>query len=94
MTKREADPEADDGIVSEDITQLMEHIELTGEQRLAGGPDWEMAQPAEDLDDAPVLVGDEHMEVPNLEGMEVAGDIEMFTDTELDLNRRLLQVED
>ena len=93
MTKREADPEADDGIVSEDMTQLMEHIELTGEQRLAGGPDWEMARPAEDLDDAPVPVGDEHMEVPDLEGMEVAGDIEMFTDTELDLNRRLLQVE-
>lgn len=94
MTKRESDPEADDGILSEDITQFMEHIELTGERRLADGPDWELARPAEDLDDAPVPVGDEHVEIPDLEGMEAAGDVELFTDTELDLNRRLLQVED
>lgn len=94
MTKRDADTESDDGIVSEDITQLIEHIELTGEQRLNLGPGWEMATPADDLDEAPILVDDAQPQMPDLEGVPIAEDIELFTDTELDLNRRLLQVED
>jgi hypothetical protein len=101
MTKRhgnsgpDSDSDADDGILAEDITQLIEHIELTGAQeRLVSGPDWELAAPAEELDDAPVLVDDDSSAVPDLERIEAAEDIELFTETEVDLNQRLLQVED
>jgi len=99
MTKRQSDSDpdsdAEDGIIAEDLTQLIEHIELTGEQqRLISGPDWELASPAEDLDDAPILIDDDSGAVPDLERIEAAEDIELFTETELDLNKRLLQVED
>ena len=94
MTKRDADSPTDDGIVSEDVTQLMEHIELTGERRIRAGLEWEMATPVDDLEDAPILIDDESNEIPNLEAIEVGEDIELFTETEIDLNRRLLQVED
>ena len=100
MSKRDSDPQADDGILAEDVTQLMEHIELTGERRAIAGSEWELATPAEDLEDAPILVGDDAERIPDLEAMEVGEDleviedIELFTDTEFDLNRRLLQVED
>lgn len=94
MTKRDSDAPSDDGIVAEDISQLMEHVELTGERRVMTGPGWEMATPADDLEDAPIFVDDYSEEIPDLETVEVAEDIELFTETELDLNRRLSQVED
>ena len=94
MTKRDSDAPSDDGIVSEDMTQLMEHVELTGERRAMGGPAWEMATPADDLEDAPVFVDEDSAPIPDLEAIEIGDDIELFTETELDLNRRLSQVED
>ena len=94
MTKRDSDAPSDDGIVSEDITQLMEHVELTGERRVMTGPGWEMATPADDLEDAPIFVDDDSEQIPDLEAVDVGEDIELFTETELDLNRRLSQVED
>jgi hypothetical protein len=94
MTKRDSDTESDDGIVSEDMTQLMEHIELTGERPAMGGPAWEMATPVDDLEDAPVFVNEDSALTPNFEAIEIGDDIELFTETELDLNRRLSQVED
>jgi hypothetical protein len=53
-----------------------------------------MARLADELEDAPILVDDESELIPDLETMEVGEDIELFTETEIDLNRRLLQVED
>ena len=102
MTKRDTDVQSDDGIIAEDITQLMEHVELTGERRLVDGPGWELAPSADDLEDAPIFV-DDYSElipadlVPDLEATAAAAeveDLELFTETELDLNRRLSQVED
>jgi len=94
MAKQDSDVPSDDGIVAEDITQLIEHIELTGERRVVSGLGWEMATPADELEDAPILVDDDSEQIPDLETMEVAEDIELFTETEIDLNRRLLQAED
>ena len=94
MTKRDEEGPSDDGIVSEDITQLMEHIELTGERRLASGPEWEPATTADELEDAPIFVNEEIELVSDLEAAEPDEDIELFTETEIDLNRRLSQVED
>ncbi len=94
MTKRDSDAPSDDGIVAEDITQLMEHVELTGERRVMTGPGWEMARPADDLEDAPIFVDDYSEQIPDLEAVEVSEDIELFTETELDLKGRLSQVED
>ena len=37
MTKREEEGQSDDGIVAEDMSQMMEHIELTGERRISTG---------------------------------------------------------
>lgn len=94
MTKQDQEGPSDDGIVSEDMTLLMEHVELTGERRLASGPEWELAAHADDLEDAPIFI-DEHTQlIPSLEAEEPGEDIELFTETEIDLNRRLLQVED
>jgi len=94
MTKRDEEGQSDDGIVAEDITQLMEHVELTGERRLAGGPEWEPASTADELEDAPIFVNEDTQLIPDLEAVEAGEDIELFTDTEIDLNRRLTQVED
>jgi hypothetical protein len=94
MTKRDADSPSDDGIVSEDVTQLMEHIELTGERRIMSGLEWEMVTPTDDLEDAPIFVDGDSEQIPDLEAIEVGEDIELFTETEIDLNRRLSQVED
>ncbi|MGH6892198.1 MAG: hypothetical protein ACREEP_08080, partial [Dongiaceae bacterium] len=94
MTKRDSDAPSDDGIVAEDITQLMEHVELTGERLLVDGPGWEKATPADDLEDAPIFVDDFSELGPDLEVTEVGEDIELFTETELDLKGRLSQVED
>lgn len=77
MDKTDLPWEPDDGIVSEDLTQLVEHIELASAQRLASGPEWELAQPAGEHDDAPILLQD------------LGDDPERFTATEFDLTRRL-----
>jgi len=94
MTKRDEEGPSDDGIVSEDITQLMEHIELTGERRLASGPEWEPATTADELEDAPIFVNGEIELVSGMEAEEPDEDIELFTDTEIDLTSRLSQVEE
>lgn len=46
MERGEGENTADDGIVSEDLTQLVEHIELTSPHRLPEAPEWERATPA------------------------------------------------
>src|SRR5262245_60964045 len=74
----------DDGIVAEDLTQLVEHIELTGAYRLPDAHEWELATPAEDLDDAPILIG-ELPDEPPMSG----SDPEQFTETLADLNALL-----
>lgn len=94
MTKRDEERPSDDGIVSEDITQLMEHIELTGERRLASGPEWEPATSADELEDAPIFVNEQIELTSDLESVDPGEDLELFTETEIDLNRRLSQVED
>ncbi len=89
MDKRDRDTASDDGIVAEDITQLVEHIELTGPQRLMDTPGWEMATPAADLDDAPIMLDEIGDDVSGLDGMGVSEDIELFTETQFDLGRHL-----
>src|SRR5262245_24150464 len=74
----------DDGIVAEDLTQLVEHIELTGAYRLPDAHEWELASPAEDLDDAPILIG----ELPDEPPMSGSDD-EQFVETLADLNEML-----
>ncbi|HTL49201.1 MAG TPA: FHA domain-containing protein [Steroidobacteraceae bacterium] len=74
----------DDGIVAEDLTQLVEHIELTGVYRLPDAHEWELASSAEDLDDAPILIG-ELPDEPSMSG----SDPEQFTETLDDLNEML-----
>jgi hypothetical protein len=94
MTNKDPNAPSDDGFIAEDVTQLMEHIELTGERSTPGGPEWEKARPADDLEDAPILVGDDLDAISDVEAVEVGEDLELFTETELDLTRRLSQVED
>jgi hypothetical protein len=89
MDKRDSDDEADDGIVAEDITQLVEHIELTGPQRLMDAPEWELATPAADLDDAPLMIDELGDPVLGLDNVDVGEDIELFTETQFDLGRQL-----
>ncbi|HXV40063.1 MAG TPA: FHA domain-containing protein [Steroidobacteraceae bacterium] len=86
---KKGDPGADDGIVAEDVTQLMEHIELTGQQRLIDAPDWEMATPAADLDDAPILIEDVGVSGPEFDAAPEAEDLELFTETQFDLSRHI-----
>ena len=94
MAKWDEDAPSDDGIVAEDIIQLVEHIELAGENHMGSGPAWELATPIDESQLAPNPTDDETRQLPNLRGMDFAEDIELFTGTELDLNRRLPQVED
>lgn len=86
---KKGDAGADDGIVAEDVTQLVEHIELTGPQRLIDAPEWEMATPAADLDDAPILIEDVGVSVPELDATPGTEDLELFTETQFDLSRHL-----
>ena len=88
MEKGDDEHESDDGIVAEDISQLVEHIELTSPQLLPEAQGWELATPATDLDDAPILI-DELEDDPELDEMGVAGDPELFTQTQADLNQLL-----
>ena len=89
MEKGEGENAPDDGIVSEDITQLVEHIELTSEHRLPNAHGWEMATPAADLDDAPILIGEVRDNDPELDTMGLADDTELFTETHADLSQLL-----
>lgn len=86
---KKGDAGADDGIVAEDITQLVEHIELTGQQRLIDAPEWEMATPAADLDDAPILIEDVGVSVPEFDAAPESDDLELFTETQFDLSRHI-----
>ena len=88
MDKRDRDNDSDDGIVAEDVTQLVEHIELTGPQRLPDAPDWEMATPAADLDDAPIML-DEVDAAADPGSAGASEDNEYFTETQFDLGRHL-----
>ena len=88
MEKGDGGSLPDDGIVSEDITQLVEHIELTGPYRLPESPDWERATPAADLDDAPILIGTLPDE-PDIAGMHDGDDPQLYVDTQTDLARLL-----
>jgi FHA domain len=89
MDKRDQDNENDDGIVAEDITQLVEHIELTGPQRLMDTPGWELATPAADLDDAPIMLDDLDDGGTGPESLGISEDNEFFTETQYDLGRHL-----
>lgn len=89
MDKRDQDKGNDDGIVAEDITQLFEHIELTGPQRLMSTPGWELATPAADLDDAPIMIDDLDDDSAGPESLGVSEDLEFFTETQYDLGRHL-----
>lgn len=89
MDKGNGENTADDGIVAEDLTQLVEHIELTSPYRLPEAHDWELAIPATDLDDAPILFDDIGDDDPELDSMDVAEDNEQFTETQHDLNQLL-----
>ena len=86
---KKGDAGADDGIVAEDVTQLVEHIELTGQQRLIDAPEWEMATPAADLDDAPILIEDVGAPIPEADAMPQGEDLELFTETQFDLSRHI-----
>jgi hypothetical protein len=90
MEKGEGDSAPDDGIVAEDLTRYVEHIELTSPHRLPDDRDWELATPA-DLDDAPILIGE--VPEPGIEVIEESGeDTQLFVETSADLNQ-LLQSE-
>jgi len=88
MEKGEGDGTPDDGIVSEDLTLLVEHIELTSRHRLPEAHEWELATPT-DLDDAPILIGEVTDDDPELESMGVEEDSQLYTETQADLNQLL-----
>ncbi len=91
MDRGDGDKSPDDGIVAEDLTLLVEHIELTSAHRLPEAHDWEMARPAADLDDAPVLVGEVPDDDPELDSMRVdEEDTQLYTETQADLNQLLM----
>ncbi len=91
MDKRDSDSDSDDGIVAEDVSQLVEHIELTGPQRLIDAPEWEMATPAAELDVAPILLDETGDDVADLDSLGSSEDIELFTETQFDVSRHLPQ---
>lgn len=88
MEKGDGDNLPDDGIVAEDLTQLVEHIELTGPYRLPDDHDWELATPATDLDDAPILIGTLPDE-PGIATLDSGDDNQQFIETQADLARLL-----
>jgi hypothetical protein len=95
MGIQDGDNESDDGIVAEDLTQLVEHIELPVPNRLMDAPEWEMAKAAVDFDDTPVLIEEGDKDPPDLDALSdsdspgVVEDIELFTDTQFDIGRHL-----
>ncbi len=88
MEKGDGDSLPDDGIVSEDLTQLVEHIELTGPYRLSESHDWELASTVDDLDDAPILIGT-LSDDPGIAGLDEGDDTQLFIETQADLARLL-----
>jgi hypothetical protein len=91
MDRGDGDKGPDDGIVAEDLTLLVEHIELTTPYRLPETRDWQAASPAVDLDDAPILVGEVPDDDPELDSMRVdEGDTQLYTETQADLNQLLV----
>ena len=93
MDKPDKDP-ADDGIVAEDVTSLVEHIELTSPQpRLVDAPDWDQAAPAPEHDEVPFLLDDLGSGIPDLDAARAAPepveDLELFTETQFDVGRLL-----
>jgi len=88
MEKGEGDGTPDDGIVSEDLTLLVEHIELTSRHRLPESHEWELATPT-DLDDAPIQIGEVADDDPELDSMGVEEDTQLYTETQADLNQLL-----
>ena len=92
MEKGEGDGTPDDGIVSEDLTLLVEHIELTSRHRLPEAHEWELATPSTDstdLEDAPILIGEVADDDPELDNMGVEEDSQLYTETQADLNQLL-----
>jgi FHA domain len=89
MERGDAENVGDDGIVAEDVTQLVEHIELTSPHRLSDAHDWELATPIEDLEDAPILIGELPDHEPAIAGMSAGDDPEFFTETQADLTQLL-----
>jgi hypothetical protein len=90
MEKGEGEKGPDDGIVAEDLTLLVEHIELTSPQRLPETHDWELVSSAADLDDAPILIGEVPDHDAELASMRVDDDTQLFTETQADLNQLLV----
>jgi hypothetical protein len=88
MDRGEGDKSPDDGIVAEDLTSLVEHIELTSPTRLADANDWDLADSATDLDDAPILIGT-LPDAPLLDDPQLDDDTQLFTETQADLNQLL-----
>ena len=92
MEKGEGDGTPDDGIVSEDLTLLVEHIELTSRHRLPETHEWQLATPSTDstdLEDAPILIGEVADDDPELDNMGVEEDSQLYTETQADLNQLL-----
>ena len=52
-------------------------------------PDWELATPATDLDDAPILIGEVPDDDPELDSMGVEEDTQLYVETQADLNQLL-----
>jgi hypothetical protein len=90
MEKGEGEKGPDDGIVAEDLTLLVEHIELTSPPRLPETHDWELVSSAADLDDAPILIGEVPDNDAELASMRVDDDTQLFTETQADLNQLLV----
>ena len=95
MGNHDRDNEGGDGIVADDLTLLVEHIELPVPNRLMDAPEWEMAKPALEHDDASKQIEDGDDDIQELdslsdaEPMGVVEDIELFTDTQFDIGRHL-----
>jgi hypothetical protein len=51
--------------------------------------EWELATPATDLDDAPILIGEVADDDPELDSMGVEDDTQLYTETQADLNQLL-----
>jgi len=91
MDRGDRDKGPDDGIVAEDLTMLVEHIELTTSQRIPETREWQAASPAADLDDAPIQVGEVPDDDPELDSMRVdEEDAQLYTETQADLNQALV----
>ena len=87
MKRGDGDHVADHGIVAEDISQLVEHIELTGAHHLPTDHDWELAPTSADLEDAPILFGEARADDRNPASSSAGEDLELFTETHADMTR-------